>query len=138
MNTTEGRGNLYVETFERTLGSPIVGYGAPRPSYWSEIYIGTQGAIWNAMFCFGFVGLALFAFMLLAGAVRTFDAPNLSILWVHTSAVVACVLSIFYGLDRQLVFVGLALAILLREKYLGDSDYWTPRPVPFGQAKHAG
>jgi len=137
VDTTEGRGNLYAETFERALGSPVLGYGAPRPSFWSEIYIGTQGAIWNAMFCFGFVGLALFAIMLLAGAVRTIDAPNLSTLWLHTSVVVTCVLAVFYGLDRQLVFVGIVLALLLREKYLGDSTYWTPRPTPFGQAKNA-
>lgn len=130
-HSAEGRGNLYVETFERTLASPILGYGAPRPSLFSEINVGTQGAFWNAMFCFGFVGLALFLFALLSGALRTMDAPNLSALWVHTSVVVALALSVFYGLDRQLMFVGLALAVLLREKYLGHSDYWTPEPVPF-------
>lgn len=137
VDTTTGRGNLYVETFERTLLSPVLGYGAPRPSYWSEIYIGTQGAIWNAMFCFGFVGLALFALMLIIGAARTIDAPNLSALWLHTSVVVACVLSVFYGLDRQLVFVGVVLAVMLREKYFGDSDFWRARPVPFHEVRHA-
>ncbi|MDW4573604.1 O-antigen ligase domain-containing protein [Microbacterium sp. M3] len=136
-DTTTGRGNLYAETFERTLGSPILGYGAPRPSYWSEISIGTQGAIWNAMFCFGFVGLALFALMLLNGALRTIDAPNLSALWLHASVVVACGLSVFYGLDRQLVFVGIALAMMLREKYLGGSLYWAAQPTPFGRIGNA-
>lgn len=137
VDTTTGRGNLYAETFERTLASPILGYGAPRPSFWSEIYIGTQGAVWNTMFCFGFVGLLLFAVMLLGGAIRTLDAPNLSSLWLHTSVVVTCGLSIFYGLDRQLVFVGVALAVMLREKYMGESEYWTSQPLPFGQTKHA-
>ena len=138
VDTTAGRGNLYAETFERTLASPVLGYGAPRPSNWSEIYVGTQGAIWNAMFCFGFVGLALFVVALVAGALRTFDAPNLSALWLHTSIVVACALSVFYGLDRQLVFVGVALALMLREKYLGASSYWNPHPVPFARARHEG
>ncbi|MFE5409671.1 O-antigen ligase domain-containing protein [Microbacterium sp. NPDC056569] len=133
-DTTTGRGSLYVETFERTLESPILGYGTPRPSRWSEIFIGTQGAIWNTMFCFGFVGLALFALMLLSGALRTADAPNLSALWLHASVVVACGLAIFYGLDRQLVFIGPALAVMLREKYLGDSEYWRSNPVPFGRS----
>jgi hypothetical protein len=136
-DTTTGRGDLYTETFERTLGSPILGYGSPRPSFWSEISIGTQGAIWNAMFCFGFVGLALFLLMLVSGALRTADAPNLSALWLHTSVVVACALSIFYGLDRQLVFVGVALALMLREKYLGRSRYWTASPTPFGRSRNA-
>jgi hypothetical protein len=136
-DTTTGRGDLYTETFERTLASPILGYGSPRPSFWSEISIGTQGAIWNAMFCFGFVGLALFVLMLVSGALRTADAPNLSALWLHTSVVVACVLSIFYGLDRQLVFVGVALAMMLREKYLGRSRYWAASPTPFGRSRNA-
>lgn len=136
VDTTEGRGNLYAETFERTLESPVLGFGAPRPSYWSEIYVGTQGAIWNAMFCFGFVGLALFLGAIVLGAVRTASAPNLSALWIHTSVVVAAFLSIFYGLDRQLVFVGIAVAVLLREKYLGNSSYWTAQPIPFARARN--
>lgn len=137
VDTTAGRGSLYTETFERTLSSPILGYGAPRPSFTSEIYVGTQGAIWNAMFCFGFVGLALFAIAMLSGAFRTMNAPNLSTLWLHTSVVVACALAIFYGLDRQLVFVGVAVALMLREKYFDDSDYWTANPSPFAQARRA-
>lgn len=136
VDTTEGRGNLYLETWERTLESPIIGYGAPRPSTWSEIYVGTQGAIWNAMFCFGLIGLILFLGMILLGAVRTFDAPNLSAVWIHASVVVTVFLSIFYGLDRQLVFVGIALAVLLREKYLGHSSYWTSHPTPFARAEN--
>lgn len=136
VDTTEGRGNLYLETWERTLQSPIIGFGAPRPSTMSEIHVGTQGAIWNAMFCFGLVGLVLFLGMIVMGAIRTFDAPNLSAVWIHASVVVTVFLSVFYGLDRQLVFVGIALAVLLREKYLGRSSYWLTHPVPFARAKN--
>ncbi|MGV2984786.1 O-antigen ligase family protein [Microbacterium sp. AGC85] len=136
VDTTEGRGDLYLETWERTLESPIIGFGAPRPSLMSEIHVGTQGAVWNAMFCFGLVGLFLFVGMIVMGAVRTFDAPNLSAVWVHASVVVTVFLSVFYGLDRQLVFVGIALAVLLREKYLGRSSYWIAHPVPFARAKN--
>lgn len=136
VDTTAGRGNLYQETWERTLQSPIIGYGAPRPSTMSEIHVGTQGAIWNAMFCFGLVGLALFLGMIVLGAVRTFDAPNLSAVWIHASVVVTVFLAVFYGLDRQLVFVGIAVAVLLREKYLGSSSYWQAEPVPFARAKN--
>lgn len=131
VDTAEGRGDIYAETFQRTFDSPVIGFGAPRASHWSEIYIGTQGMIWVAMFCFGFVGLALFVTMMLSGALRTFDAPNLSALWIQSSVVIACFLAIFYSLDRQLVFVGIALAVLLREKYLGNSSYWKTHPTPF-------
>jgi hypothetical protein len=137
-DTTSGRWNLYVETLQRTLESPVIGFGAPRPSLSSEIYLGTQGAIWNTMFCFGFVGLVLFIAMLLGGVIRTFDAPNPSALWLHTAVVVACLLSLFYGLDRQLVFVGVALAILLREKYLGRSTYWTDSPAAPRELRDVG
>lgn len=137
VDTAAGRSALYVEAWQRTLQSPLLGYGAPRPSTWSEISVGTQGAIWNAMFCFGFVGLLLFIVMLVGSAVRTFDAPNASTLWLHASVVVTCLLSIFYGLDRQLVFIGIAVAVMLREKYLGGSDYWSAEPARLGRPRHA-
>lgn len=132
VDTTEGRGNLYTETFERTLVSPLLGYGSPRPSFTSEITVGTQGTLWNLMFCFGFVGLALFAWFLVGGIARTWAAPNVSALWLHGSLVGAVVMSIFYGLDRHLLAIGIVLALLLRERYAPVSDYWTAKPTPFG------
>ena len=51
---------------------------APPTSFTSEITVGTQGMIWDAMFCFGFVGLALFAFFLLGGLARTGRRRTLS------------------------------------------------------------
>ncbi|HIT75878.1 MAG TPA: hypothetical protein IAA98_09850 [Candidatus Avipropionibacterium avicola] len=138
VDTTQGRADLYVETFQRTLASPVLGYGAPRPSFTSEIWVGTQGAIWNAMFCFGFVGLALFVAALASAVLRTWDAPTTSTLWLQASAVVACVLSIFYGLDRHLVFLGIAVAMVLREKYLPSSDYWNDQAPPLGRRRDHG
>lgn len=134
VDTTEGRGDLYTETFERTLVSPLFGYGAPRPSFTSEITVGTQGTLWNLMFCFGFVGLALFAWFLLGGVGRTWAAPNVSALWLHGSLVGAVVMSIFYGLDRHLLAIGIVLALMLRERYAPSSDYWTKHPRPLGSA----
>jgi hypothetical protein len=127
-DTSEGRGALYEETFVRALASPIFGYGAPRPSFTSEITVGTQGMIWDAMFCFGFVGLALFAFFLLGGLARTWSAPNVSALWLHSSIVSACALSIFYGLDRHILTICLVLGVMLRERYAPSSRYWNANP----------
>ncbi len=137
VDTTEGRSTVYLETFQRTLDSPVLGWGVPRPGLDTEIYVGTQGAIWNAMFCFGFVGLGLFLAFLAGAVLRTWDAPNVAALWVQAATVVALVLSVFYGLDRHLLFVGVAAALMLREKSAGDSDWWTRAPVPFWSLRHA-
>ena len=45
---------------EGNLESPIIGYGAPRMEPSIGVSMGTQGYLWTLMFCFGFVGLALF------------------------------------------------------------------------------
>jgi len=128
-DTTAGRSDLYVETFERTLASPILGYGASRPSFTSEINVGTQGMIWEVMFSFGLVGLALFALFMVGSVVRTWRAPTLTILWLHASLVTACLLAIFYGLDRHLVTIVAVAGLLLRERYADESAFWNPPPV---------
>lgn len=128
VDTTEGRGLLYEETFARTLQSPILGYGAPRPSFTSEITVGTQGMIWNAMFCFGFVGLALFAIFLIGGLLRTWSAPNLAALWMHSAVLAGTVMSVFYGLDRHMLPLCLILGVMLRERYATTSSFWIANP----------
>ena len=70
------------------------------------------------MFCFGFVGLALFAWFLIGGVIRTAAAPNTIALWLHSAVVTSCVVSIFYGLDRHLLAICLILGLLLRERDL--------------------
>ena len=123
-DTTTGRSLLYEETFARTLESPILGYGSPRPSLSSEITVGTQGALWNTMFCFGFVGLALFAWFLIGAAIRTAAAPNTIALWLHAAVVGSCVVAVFYGLDGHLLSICLIIGLLLRERYLPSSRLW--------------
>jgi hypothetical protein len=123
-DTTTGRSLLYEETFARTLESPILGFGSPRPSLSSEITVGTQGALWNTMFCFGFVGLALFAWFLIGAVVRTAAAPNTIALWLHAAVVGSCVVAVFYGLDGHLLSICLIIGLLLRERYLPSSRLW--------------
>lgn len=125
VDTTQGRSQLYDEAFERTLDSPILGYGAPRPSFTSEITVGTQGALWNTMFCFGFVGLALFAWFFIGMILRTWSAPSTASLWLHSAIVSAVVVGIFYGLDQNMLNVGLIGGLLLRERYAPRSVLWT-------------
>ena len=113
------RMSLYRETFERTLHSPLLGYGAPRPSA-SEplISAGTQGYVWMLMFSFGFVGLALFLIFLWGTTLRTRRAPGDVDLVLHSVLVVASVIIAVYGLDiMQLLSIMLVAAVLLRRRY---------------------
>jgi polysaccharide biosynthesis protein PslJ len=123
-DTTEGRSNLYVETWERTLSSPVLGHGAPRPSFSSEINVGTQGMVWNVMFCFGLVGLVLFVYFLTGLVVRTFSVPSTAGLWLHTALVGVLFMSTFYGLDRHLPYILVVAALLLRDKGDPSSPLW--------------
>lgn len=125
VDTTAGRSDLYIETWRRTLESPLFGYGSPQPSYTSEIFVGTQGMIWSLMFCYGLVGLGLFVVFFLSALLRTWSAPTSAALWIHSSIIAAAVMSIFYGLDRHLPVVGLMIALMLRERYALSSSFWS-------------
>jgi hypothetical protein len=113
------RFSLYHETFERSLRSPLLGYGAPRPSA-SEplISAGTQGYVWMLMFSFGFVGLAFFLTFLWGTTLRTWRAPGDVDLVLHSVLVVASVIIAIYGLDiMQLLSIMLVAAVLLRRRH---------------------
>lgn len=113
--SSEGRGILYAETFERTLKSPIVGYGSPRPSFTTEVTVGTQGAVWATMFCCGFVGLALLLYFLFGAVARTWKLDSASGIWLNAALVATCVMSMYYGLEGVLVPLGILAATLLRD-----------------------
>jgi hypothetical protein len=121
--STDLRASVYAETFERTLQSPLLGYGAPRPSLVNEVSAGTQGYVWMLMFSYGFVGLALFLVFLWGTTFRTRAAPGDVDLVLHSVLVVASVIIGFYGLDiMQLLTVVLVAAVLLRRRYGLDAD----------------
>lgn len=122
-DSTGTRSSLYQETFERTLRSPVLGYGAPRPSV-SEpmVSAGTQGYVWMLMFSFGFVGLMLFLAFLWGTTMRTWRAPGDIDVVLHSVLVVASLAIVVYGLDiMQLLAIMLVAAVLLRRRYGIDS-----------------
>jgi polysaccharide biosynthesis protein PslJ len=123
-DTTSGRAGIYRETLQRTLDSPLIGYGSPLPAYEGTISIGTQGHVWMVMFSYGFVGLALFLLFVLGGTWRSRAAPGTAGLWLHSCLVTACVAIAFYGLDTmQMLCIALVLALLLRAIYApGPTD----------------
>lgn len=117
--STSGRMAVYVETLERTMGSPLFGYGAPRPSETADVSVGTQGWIWMLMFSYGFVGLALFVWFLAGVVIRTWRAPTTVMLFLHSSLVAVCAMIAYYGLHSQLLILTVVIAgLLLRETRL--------------------
>lgn len=114
-STTADRASIYREAFERTLDSPLLGYGAPRPSQTLDVSVGTQGHFWYVMFSHGFVGLALFLATIWGLAVVTRRTTDLVGALMHATLVVASVMLMFYGLEgMNLLFVLVTGAVLLR------------------------
>lgn len=110
------RGNLYVETWDRTLESPVFGYGAPRPSERKDQpSAGTQGHIWLVMFSHGFVGLGLFLGWLVVLFLKTIRRTDVVGLVCNTVVLVSLVEVFYYGiLGAGLVIVMVAGALALR------------------------
>lgn len=122
--TNVGRQTIYQEAFDGALKSPIFGNGAPKPSDTLSVSIGTQGQVWNVMFSYGFIALALFLGWFLVAAMLSSRARGLSGLWVHGTLAVCFVTFFYYGYDGiQLTVAMVAAAIALR-----PSD-----PVPAGE-----
>ena len=116
VESIDDRGNLYQETFDRTLASPILGYGAPRPSERADQpSVGTQGHVWMVMFSHGFVGLGLFLGWMVLIFVKTIRRTDIAGLVSNTLILVSLVEVFYYGvLGAGLVIVMLAAAVGMR------------------------
>lgn len=53
---------LYEQTWEQSLRAPLLGHGSPQIDPTIGVALGSQGFLWTLMFCYGFVGLALFLY----------------------------------------------------------------------------
>jgi hypothetical protein len=118
-NTNQTRAAVYDEAFDRTLRSPLFGYGAPRPSerIAGAPSIGTQGQLWMVLFSFGFVGAGLFMGWLAWLVWRTRHARTTSELWAHVTLLMALIESVYYGmLTAGLAVAMVAAALALRER----------------------
>ncbi|MFZ0159240.1 MAG: O-antigen ligase family protein, partial [Kineosporiaceae bacterium] len=112
-STTEDRAALYREAFHRTLESPFLGWGAPRPSLTLEVSVGTQGHFWYLMFSHGFVGLALFLASIWGLALVTRRVRDPESILMHTVVVVIGVMLMFYGVDGIHLVIALTCGVLL-------------------------
>ncbi|SDG45432.1 hypothetical protein SAMN05421505_104207 [Sinosporangium album] len=116
--SNDDRVGIYTEAFVRTLESPLLGWGAPRPSHTIGVSVGTQGQFWNIMFSFGFPALLFYVLFMasLSWATRKVD---LGLIWLHVVPTMAVFMMFYYGLDStQLVVIFTAAALGLRERRL--------------------
>lgn len=117
-SSTEDRGNLYEETFFRTLESPFFGYGAPRPSMIAGApSAGTQGHLWTVMFSYGFPALFCFLLALALLFVATARTRTVTLLLLNTVQLVILVELLYYGvLPAGLILSFSAAALVLRDR----------------------
>ena len=114
-DSTGGRAALYRATWKATLESPIIGYGAPRMEPSIGVSMGTQGYLWTLMFCFGFMGLALFVLFMACTVASGARVKTTSGYWLHSVPVTCCVVFIFYSFDiAQLTILMLASMVCIR------------------------
>ncbi|MCC2314578.1 O-antigen ligase family protein [Cellulomonas xiejunii] len=114
-SSTTDRAALYVETWDRTLESPLFGYGAPRPASvpWLPS-VGTQGQLWTVLFSHGVVGLGLFLAWFVVVVVRSWRRADV-LGAVATGVVLATIVeSVFYGMMTGLNVSLLASVLALR------------------------
>lgn len=122
-DTTTGRTSIYQATLAEVWRSPVIGFGAPRPSEELGIALGTQGALWMVLFSYGFVGAALLLGFLISLVGRTRAQRSPWRVWLHSVPVGALVACFFYGFDWvHLSAVVIPAAILLRARYPGAGE----------------
>lgn len=111
---------LYEETFERTLDSPVLGYGAPRPAQRTNQSLGSHGQIWTVMFSHGLFAAALFAAFVASLAWRSRNPTTMGGTWLHVALLVGLAEMLFYGqLPQQLFIIVSVGALILRESAPG-------------------
>lgn len=116
-DSTGGRGALYQSTLEWAQRSPLFGYGTTRMEPSVGVSMGTQGYVWTMLFCYGFVGLALFLVFLWGQTLRGLSAATAPDWWIHAVLVASCVVCVFYSFDTvQLMVLFLAAAMLSRAR----------------------
>ncbi len=112
--STVTRLSLYEEAWQRTAQSPVLGYGAPRPSIHADApSVGTQGQFWATMFSHGFpAALAVVVWLATVAAVAMRRADALHVA-AGAVAVMALVELFYYGfIPFGFLWVAVAAAFL--------------------------
>jgi len=117
--SNQARGALYQETFSRVAGSPLVGYGSPRPAEGSSYLdsVGTQGQVLYLVFSHGYPGLLLFFGWLAHGFFKSRWPTSPPQMAGHVALLIAAVQAPFYGLLVQMFVIVAAMVVALRPQY---------------------
>jgi O-antigen ligase len=125
-DSNERRTILYEETISRTMESPFLGHGAPRPSEETEQSVGTHGQFWMVMFSHGFIAAGLWLTMFGVLVWRTRNPTTNLGMAVHVVLLLGMLEMFFYGqIPHQLFIVVLAVSVAYRE-----SSAPTATPLP--------
>jgi polysaccharide biosynthesis protein PslJ len=117
-HSNEGRLALYQEAAEGILESPLVGFGAPRPSERNPNAprVGTHGQLWLVLFSHGIPAAALFIGWFLYAFWRTREARSGIRFWTNVALLIALVQMPYYGLvPVPLHILMIAAALAFRE-----------------------
>lgn len=114
-HTTSGRSSIYQATFDKVLESPVVGWAMPDMDPSIGIALGTQGYAWTLLYCYGFLGLALFYVFLGRVLLASWSVKDPAA-YVLQSMVATVGLTIwYYGLSvTQCLIMMLGAAVLSR------------------------
>ena len=128
-SSNEDRTSLYAEAFERTLESPVFGYGAPRPSETGPDSVGTQGQFWMVLFSHGFLGVAFFMgwlFFCYFRSVRRRDPVGMA---GNTVLLVVLVEVFYYGMMTSGFAIAMIAAALVLRPEPNDTDGGRENPL---------
>jgi polysaccharide biosynthesis protein PslJ len=122
-HSNSGRALLYNEAKDSVAKSPMMGYGAPRPSQRNPNLppVGTQGQFWLVFFSHGFPGAFFFVSFVVYAVMRTRRARTSAALWCHIALLVGLIIMPFYGWLHMQVHVFL-IAFALASREIVDPD----------------
>ncbi|MEU7907580.1 O-antigen ligase family protein [Actinoplanes sp. NPDC049118] len=115
-DSTGDRADLYAQTVQAVLRSPLLGYGGPRladTTHGAEP-LGTQGQFWLLMYSYGVPAMLIFILLFVIIAWRLAAAVSPPGKWLSVVPVVALVITPFYGytdINLSLMYFGIALAM---------------------------
>jgi len=115
-DSTRDRADLYWQTIDAVLRSPLIGYGAPRmvDTTHAAEPLGTQGQVWLMMYSHGIPALLVFLLLFAVVAWRLAAAVSAPGKWLSAVPVIALVVTPFYGytdMNLSVMFFGIGLAM---------------------------
>ena len=122
-SSTEDRASNYLETLYELQQSPLLGFGAPRPSAspWLPS-LGTQGQFWTVIFSYGLVGLALFLAFFLRMFPRIWRATDVYGSILGGIILATLVEQFYYGMNTGLMISVVAVRASLSRHLEEESD----------------